>query len=400
MRILYTQTQISVEIVTAPFKSGGDGSLHEVYTVDYRHCVAKLFFAQRLRGGDGKEREKKLRYQLQNPPQEEADKTDIIWVEEILYEKGKFVGYLMRRAEGEHLGILCLPKIARRHYADYGRFDLMKPTALSLRLAACYNIAVAVAAVHKSGQYIIYDLKPENIMIAPDGRVSIIDTDNIQISEGDKLLFAAKSTTPDYTPPECYRAGNSRIVQPSWDNFSLAVVFYKFFCGLPPFSGTPKDERITSIADMVRYGLFPKGKNAHRFQTIPKLHANFDRLPENLQRLFLRAFDEGHTRPEARPSALEWRSALAAALPAAAAMAASAATTVAPKKKNEKDKPTESLSAQINKRLDREFMPLAVLMFLAVFAFFAWALYSIHKAQEKASETPPKFEPFYPKEKR
>jgi len=230
---------------------------------------------------------------------------------------------LMRRAEGENLSILCLPKIEKKYFLAYWAYDFTQPKAQILRLALCARIASALARLHSTGAYVLYDIKPENILVAADGSIYLIDTDNAQIAENGQLLFAAKSATPDYTPPECYHNAQSGIIDVAWDNFSMAAVFYKVLCGLPSHAGTTADERIVGIPEMIRYGLFPKGKNARHFRAIPALHERFDQLPKAVQALFLRAFDEGHTQPKRRPSASEWRDTLSPYLSEAAAYHAS-----------------------------------------------------------------------------
>jgi serine/threonine protein kinase len=314
-RLLSIDAQLSIKIEDQPFKTGGEGGLYMVLSANYKHLVAKLFLPDKLAGNAGKEREQKLRYQKNNPPVkwDSSQHAAIIWVQYLLYDNGAFVGYLMPRASGENLEILCSYKVAKRHQAQWGKFNFSEPDAMRLRLSVCYNVAVAVWGIHRLGRYVLRDMKPENIMINADGQISIIDTDSLQIVENGRLLYAAKVATPDYTPAEYYKTTSDRV-EVSWDNFSMAAIFYKLLCGLPFCAGTAHDETLTDMEHFIRAGLFPKGKNAYKYAVIPPPHAQFDKLPMSVRRLFLRAFDEGYTAPQQRPSAEMWCSALAAEL--------------------------------------------------------------------------------------
>jgi serine/threonine protein kinase len=88
----------------------------------------------------------------------------------------------------------------------------------------------------------------------------------------------------------------------------MAVIFYEVLFGLPPFSATYGDQYTDcdTIPDKIQNGLFPHGSKSKYITSLPKWHNNFQLIPEPLKMLFLKAFEEGHHKPNDRPSAETW----------------------------------------------------------------------------------------------
>jgi serine/threonine-protein kinase len=102
------------------------------------------------------------------------------------------------------------------------------------RIAA--EAARAVGAAHRAG-VIHRDLKPRNIMVAPDGRAVVLDF-------GLSALFGQPDETagrivgtPAYISPEQARASVKEPVGPATDVYSLGAVLYEAVTGQPPYSG-------------------------------------------------------------------------------------------------------------------------------------------------------------------
>jgi Tol biopolymer transport system component len=106
------------------------------------------------------------------------------------------------------------------------------PTPRALQIAL--EIARAIDAAHARG-VVHRDLKPQNIKMAQDGDIKVLDF-GIARMEGKAALTTASLFlgTPDYAAPERSEgAGDIRS-----DIYSLGVVLYEMLCGKLPFSGS------------------------------------------------------------------------------------------------------------------------------------------------------------------
>lgn len=301
----------AIQLAEQPFASGGEGALHQVLQPStWEHCVAKIIYPHKRTA----EKEAKLQYQLAHPPplDYKQEHLPIMWVQALLYDQqGDFVGFLLPKATGEKLEILTAPKLPKYLGTEWQRLRLGHPQALALRLKVCYNIALAVHLLHATQKYVLVDLKPDNVLLQSNGRVSIVDTDSVEIVEGNQTLFPATVATPEYTPQEYYQGVKPGQVKvdPSWDNFGLAIIFYRLLFGIHPFAGTAKPpyEELTSLGDKIKMGLFVHHPEyASIFKVIPPPHQVFYQQEKELQALFQQAFVQGHEQAAHRPTALTW----------------------------------------------------------------------------------------------
>jgi serine/threonine protein kinase len=169
--------------------------------------------------------------------------------------------------------------------------------------------------LHHTERYVVIDMKPDNIVIQPNGAVALVDLDSIEVVENGKTLYDAPVATPEYTPPDSY--WENPEVDPTqeepWDRFGLAVIFYKVLLGIHPFAASTKGSfsDATSLSEKIEQGLFVHNPALQEyFEVIPAQHEEYQRLPLAIQQLFERCFIAGHTHPFARPSAAEWAQAL------------------------------------------------------------------------------------------
>jgi DNA-binding helix-hairpin-helix protein with protein kinase domain len=302
----------AVRIEEKPFASGGEGALHTVISpVRFANHVAKIFHPHKR---NDQRREDKINYLIEHIPDFEysVGHDSIIWVEKSLYdEKNKFVGFIMPKASGEKLEILCAPRLPRHLSAEWKRFDHSNEESLKLRLKVCYNIATSIHQIHASGRYVMVDLKPDNILINVNGLISIVDTDSFEVIEDGEVIFPATVVTPEYSPAEYYegvRPGET-IIHESWDRFSLAVIFYRILFGIHPFaaSARPPYDNFVTLGDKIHQGLYvqdPEKKDL--FSIIPAPHRKFDKIDEELKKLFQSTFAIGHLEPKKRSSAEQW----------------------------------------------------------------------------------------------
>jgi serine/threonine protein kinase len=291
-----------------PFAKGGEGLLHEVRAPKaYQNYVVKLYYEDKR----NQERADKIDYLTEHPPIfVEQEEQQLAWPKAKVLERGAFAGFLMPRVAGQPLEILCTAKIPAKYKKDWQRFDFSKAEALALRQRVCFNIAVALQRLHASRQYAVVDLKPDNILIQPNGIVSIVDLDSIEVFEEGLLKFAAPVATPEYSPPEFFvyyedwGAGRE-----CWDRFSMGVIFYKLLIGLHPFAATakaPYDQTI-DLASKIEKGLFVHQDDVQIYlEKVPDLHRNFKLLSTVLQDAFMQTFAFGAKQADMRTTAAEW----------------------------------------------------------------------------------------------
>lgn len=306
----------TIEINDTPLGKGGQGAVHNITTSKYSadYCI-KIYIR------DAEKMHKKIEYMVTHPPQNIRDTSfRICWPTALAYNtKKEFVGYMMPLAfpKGHDLTILSVyrskPLSQLKRFKDnvewHNKYELDTSEGIVNRVKMLCNIAIALHTIHSTGRYVLVDLKPENIDATGAGKVSIMDTDSIQISENGKILYPATAFTPEYFAPEGKEL--KRLNRPftlQCDYFAAAVCFYQILIGTHPYSGTvlksPYDN-CTEIADCISNGLFAFGEK-QRYIDLPagfNLQQNFYNLPSTVQGLFKRAFGSQASK---RPTMEEW----------------------------------------------------------------------------------------------
>ncbi len=296
-----------IEINPQPLGKGGEGNVHEIIQPQVlRNYVVKIYHPKEQKP----ERQAKLNYLIQHRPTLRDD-FSVIWPEELVFQEGKFAGFLMKKARGNHdLTVLAGLKPSRKLSPDWREKYNRSHVSGFIHLAkVCYNVAAAIDQLHQTGRYVLVDIKPENIKISYNGNVSLIDIDSIEVMEGQELIFPAEKLSSEYSPAELRHLDFKQdLIPESWDRFSMAVVFYKVLFGLHPFAGTVKPNygNLVSHEQKIQAGYFPNGSLSGCFQVVPRPHQNFQALSPRWQELFLRCFDRGYLQPDCRPKAEEW----------------------------------------------------------------------------------------------
>jgi len=308
--IVKTENGQEIKLEDTPFTSGGEGELYKIVSPQSLsdHCV-KIYYSQY----QTQQKAEKLRFMANHKPQQITNKTNymICWVVDLVFRQGAFVGFLMPLAFDNSIQLyeLCTTKIRRNLTSIWHqKFDRNSDTSIENRLKLCVNIAIAIHNIHNTKNYVLVDMKPQNILLCPEGKVSIVDLDSIQISNGVQVIYQGHVATPEYTPAEGTRISPSNDYIPeTWDRFSLAIIFYELIFGLHPFvaTSTGQYEHITTIDEAIKNGLFVFGSKS-QFLQLPLPHNNFQLLPQNIKDCFVKALDKGHNNPNARPTAEEW----------------------------------------------------------------------------------------------
>ncbi|MCC5656489.1 hypothetical protein LC608_05745 [Nostoc sp. XA010] len=173
------------------------------------------------------------------------------------------------------------------------------------------NIASIIEAIHISG-YVLGDIKPQNILVNDRALPSIIDTDSFQVrNPKNNKVYRCLVGSEGFTPPELIDKDFSSIDQTEiHDRFRLAVIIYQLlFGGESPFAGKWTGTGETpETNELIRQGLWLYAPNrliqpVERTITLEIVH------PE-VQRCFLRCFNDGYKNSDLRPTAGDWVKAL------------------------------------------------------------------------------------------
>jgi len=292
-----------------PFAKGGEGAVHNLISPkNSNECVKLYYLKERTQN-----RKDKVEHMIKNlPPNLNSYNHVVCWAKEAVFQGNNFVGFIMPLAFSGSIQLyeLCTKKMKAKLPQKWKlKYDRDKNGGIEARLKLCTNLASAINSVHQLKSYVLVDLKPQNVLITIDGKVSLIDCDSIQISNNGRIMFPAKVATAEYVPPEGGRINPSKnTVNQSWDRFSLAIVFYEIIFGLHPYTATFKGkyQNSTTIDLKIKGGLFVHGKKKDYVSVLPPLHKNYAIIPKQIQVLFERAFSLGHNMPDVRPTAEEW----------------------------------------------------------------------------------------------
>jgi hypothetical protein len=141
------------------------------------HCV-KIY--SELKRSEAKR--KKLEYLTLNRPQNfQNDHYIICWPLEIVYDsKEKFCGFIMPLAfnGSEKLYEVCTIELHKKLSSGWRKFERTTSSGFQNRLKICTLIAGAIHSLHYLKKYTIVDLKPQNILLNLEGKISIIDVDS------------------------------------------------------------------------------------------------------------------------------------------------------------------------------------------------------------------------------
>ena len=199
-------------------------------------------------------------------------------------ESGELAFLAMELVEGETL----------RHKLADGPLELTRALSIAREIARGLERAHAAGVIHR-------DLKPDNVMVTPDGAVKLLDFGlaKQEVLAADELTNSGKTLdgqllgTPGYMAPE---QALGRAVDARADIFAMGVMLFEVLTGERPFGGNTVMERVMAVVHEV-----PRDLNTLNV-----------RVPPDVEDLVLRCLSR---EPEKRPqSASEMVGALGAAL--------------------------------------------------------------------------------------
>ncbi|WP_256843046.1 hypothetical protein [Ornithinimicrobium cryptoxanthini] len=289
--------------------TGGEGT---VFRVPQRpEMVAKVFRPDKRTP----ERIAKIRAMVAHKPEPRATKSKvygveiptIAWPEEILYENGSVVGFLMRALDHAHtVSIWKLESRAESKELAWGI-----PIGLGIRSYIAMNLAFSVSRLHAI-DVVIGDINHSNAMVSKSLIVSIIDCDSMQIRDTLGRYHYCEAFTPGFLAPELHASLNklgSTVRTPYSDLFTLAVHIYSLLLECHPFQNGkyhgPGDKPGGDA--LARSGQW-RGRVGGVLRATEKGQQDpAVLLPSSMMVLFRRAFEAGVSKPHERPSAVEWQ---------------------------------------------------------------------------------------------
>jgi len=281
--------------------SGGEGTVYEV--AGDRGRVAKIYHR------DAENRLPKLRGMLQAPPQDphraRTGHVSFCWPERLMFDRtGACVGFVMPRLDRE------THQPAAMYWNTDDRAAIAPAFTWKHLVVSAANIASLLELLHAQG-HVFGDLNEENVLLNDRALATIVDCDSMQICDPlTQTIYRSAVGREAYISPEridVTLADCDRGVTD--DQWALGVlVFQMLMEGHHPTDGIgDPDERRARI----QQGVFPLLGAAGCVP--PKYSLPTRCLPPEIQQLFRRCFVDGHTVPNLRPSAAEWRAALTVA---------------------------------------------------------------------------------------
>jgi DNA-binding helix-hairpin-helix protein with protein kinase domain len=288
----------------------GEGTIQEV--VGHPEWVAKVFHP------DLKDRAAKcakVAAMIESPPlgAVQADGFVVLtWPLHLVDGDGGPVGYIMRRVDTSDAVEIHTVSNPSNRLNPLASAPQWTPHVTWLHLVnVAANLCLAVDVVHRVDA-VIGDFQERNILVNDTTRVTLVDCDSMQFTDAAGHQFLCGVGRPEFTAPEL--AGVSLAVtarrKPS-DLFALAVhIHLLLMAGNHPFlrgqwTGGGEQPDAMTLAKAGHWAGGP-GSPLRTHPLAPPV--NF--LPDNIQRLFVRAFTDGARDPSNRPSAAEWRTAL------------------------------------------------------------------------------------------
>jgi tRNA A-37 threonylcarbamoyl transferase component Bud32/tetratricopeptide (TPR) repeat protein len=202
----------------------GQGGMGQVWTaydrrLDRRVAV-KLLRPDKVAGGDDAD-ELRRRFDRECRVTAQVDHPGLVTVHDAGAD-GDELYLVMQYVEGADLG---------DHLAEHEPYPWLWAVAVAAQLCAVLSAVHAVPIVHR-------DLKPRNVMVRPDGTLTVLDLGVASVMDTDTTRLTHTGSpigSPAYMAPEQAMGG---AVGPRTDLYALGVLLHELLSGNVPFAGT------------------------------------------------------------------------------------------------------------------------------------------------------------------
>ncbi|MFD9356277.1 protein kinase [Streptomyces sp. NPDC060031] len=203
----------------------GQGGMGQVWTaydrrLDRRVAV-KLLRPDRVAGPGSVAEELRRRFVRECRVTAQVDHPGLVTVHDAGND-GDELYLVMQHVEGTDLA---------DHLARFDPYPWPWAVAVAAQLCSVLSAVHAVPIVHR-------DLKPRNVMVRPDGTLSVLDLGVASVMETDTTRLTSTGSpigSPAYMAPEQAMGG---AVGPYTDLYALGVLLYELLSGNVPFAGS------------------------------------------------------------------------------------------------------------------------------------------------------------------
>jgi serine/threonine protein kinase len=203
---------------------GGAGVVYKAEDTRLERLVALKFLSSYRAGNEADKR----RFLREARVSSALDHPNICTVYEVDETEDGRLFIAMALCEGETL----------KRRIERGPLPLAEAVDIAAQIAAGLAVAHAKGIVHR-------DVKPANIIVAPDGRVKIVDFGIAKLSDQSRLTRDGTAVgTAGYMAPEQIRGD---AVDPRTDVWALGIVLYEMVTGHSPFPAETDHDRIRGI---------------------------------------------------------------------------------------------------------------------------------------------------------
>jgi serine/threonine protein kinase len=141
-----------------------------------------------------------------------------------------------------------LRKVLRQSLAEPESMKIIRQVCSALGFAHQNNV------VHR-------DVKPENILVTPDGKVKVLDFGIAKLTSAATVTRDKIIGTPEYISPEQARG---EPVQPTSDVYSLGIVLYEMLTGSVPFPRPRIEDPYRAAIEVIRQHLEDRPKSIRK----------------------------------------------------------------------------------------------------------------------------------------
>lgn len=219
---------------------GGEGQVLKLLSLSNYNCdefVIKVFHDLE-RNAD---KENKIKDMLSLSEKYDIPNT-VCWPFAIVYDKDKFVGYLMKKAQGVSLSKFMHGKKTQSEFNNYKDCHYAQ---------ICLSIMNTVQKLHQY-DILVGDINEDNFIVNNPNMVYFIDTDSYQFGK-----YKCNVGRENYFSPEYYE---TQMLDENSEGYSIIILIFKILMlGRDPFTSRLNEE--LSKKEKVIKGLFPYNIN-------------------------------------------------------------------------------------------------------------------------------------------